>query len=98
MNKKWRLINELLERLNGKNFHDFLTEDLPKELKAVCYAPHISHRAWVIEYKGVYMCFMDQGNGWWSFYSAVGYLDMLIAKYDEWKRKRIVERKRKGDL
>ena len=99
MNKKWRLINELLERLNGKNFHDFLTEDLPKELKAVCYAPHIGYHAWIFEYKGVYMCFMDTDQGgWWQYYSAVGYLDVLKAKFEEWKRKRRVDRKRKGDL
>lgn len=85
--KKWKLINELLDRLNGKNFHSFLTEDLPKELNMVCYAPHIGYYAWIFEYKGIYICFMDDGNGWWQFYSSVEYLDVLKAKFEEWKVK-----------
>lgn len=88
MSKKWKIISELLERLGGRNFHDFLTDDKPKELEIFLYAPHIGCRAWIFEYKGVYMCFMDQGDGWWSFYSAIGYLDVIIAKYNDWKSKR----------
>lgn len=88
MIKKWRIVNELLERLDGRNFHDFLTEDLPEELAMMCYAPHIGYRAWILKYKGVYMCFMDTSNGWWSFYSVVSYVDVLIAKFEEWKVKR----------
>ena len=88
MIKKWQLVYELLDRLDGRNFHDFLTENQPKELTMVCYAPHIGYNAWVLEYKGVYMCFHDDGNGWWSFYSVVSWIDVLRAKFDEWKRKR----------
>ena len=86
--KKWRIVNELLERLDGRNFHDFLTEDLPEELIFITHAPHISHRAWILKYKGVYMCFMDTGNGWWNFYSVCGYFDVLIAKFEDWKAER----------
>jgi hypothetical protein len=92
--KKWKLINELLDRLNGRNFHEFLTEDTPVELNIIGYAPHIGYRAWILEYKGVYMCFMSTDNGWWSFYSAVGYLDVLRARFGEWRCR--VESKKKG--
>ena len=92
--KKWKLINELLDRLNGRNFHEFLTEE-PKELKMVCYAPRIGYYAWIFVYKGVYMCFMDNNNGWWSFHSAVSWIDILLAKYDGWKARREKCRRRK---
>ena len=88
LTKKWKIVNELLDRLDGRNFHEFLTENSPEELKIVCHAPQIGYRAWIFKYKGVYMCFMDDSNGWWSFHSAAGYLDVIAAKIEDWKIRR----------
>lgn len=88
MTKKWKLVYELLDRLHGRHFHEFLTDDTPKELTIFGYAPHIGYDAWIFKYKGVYMCFHDNGNGWWGFHSVVSWIDILRVKIGEWKRKR----------
>ena len=89
LKKKWQLINELFERLDGKSFHEFLEDELTvDEVKPVTYAPHIGYRAWIFDYKGALICLWDDGNGWWRFHSAVSYLDVLIAKWDLYKEER----------
>ena len=93
MRKKWKLINELFERLDGKSFHEFLEDGKHvDELKSICYAPHMGYRAWLFTYKGTPICLWDSGNGWWTFHSAATWMDVLIAKIDIYKAERI-----KGD-
>lgn len=91
--KKWKLINELFERLNGHSFHEFMEDGShPDELRPLCYAPHIGYRAWIFTYKGTLICMWDSGNGWWTFHSAVTLVDVVIAKFEEFKSKRRKER------
>lgn len=97
LKKKWKLINELFERLDGKSFHEFLEDDKSKiknDLKPVTYAPHIGYRAWIFTYKGTPICLWDSGNGWWTFHSAVTLMDVIIAKIDIYKE----ERRQRNDV
>ena len=82
--KKWKVINELIEKISRGQFHEFIG-DCPAiaDLECICYAPHIGYRAWIFKYKGVLICLWDHGNGWWQFHSAVSWIDILLAKIEE---------------
>lgn len=89
MRKKWKIINELIEKLD----EDDMLENVEKHLIGkVMYAPNIGYRAWIFEYKRVFACLWDQGNGHYGFHSAVSRIDVLIAwlyeKYDWFRYKK----------
>lgn len=89
--QKWKIINELLSRVEPSGFHEFLNDDWPEELQPVCPAPQICYHAWIFTYKGVPLCLWDAGNGWWRFHSSVSRMDVIFIKlnnYIEGRRKK----------
>lgn len=58
---------------------DDTLEGCEYSLGKAMYAPHIGYRAWIFVYEGIPVCLGDMGNGHYSFYSAVSYIDVLIA-------------------
>ena len=85
--KKWKLISELIERIGTSGINEIIV-DWPENLEPICYAPRIGYNMWIFEYKGLKIAMRNMSNGWWRFYSAVTWLDVLLAKYDEWKARR----------
>lgn len=75
MKKKWNNIGELIKKIN----EDDLLFTCRGHIKRVTYAPHIGYGAWIFKYKDTPVCLWDMGNGHYSFYSAVSYIDILVA-------------------
>lgn len=90
--KKWKTINDLLQRVEPSGFHEFVNDDWPTELKPVCPAPQIGYHAWIFLYKGVHLCLWDSGNGWWRFHSAVSRLDVISIRINNYIERRRLKR------
>lgn len=79
MKKKWDNISELIENINIDD--DTLLRKCEEGIiRKVTYAPNIGYRCWIFRYKGTPVCLWDMGNGHYSFYSAVSWIDILVAK------------------
>lgn len=76
MRKKWENISELILCITK----DDMLDSCAKHLKCICYAPNIGYRSWIFKYKGTLVALFDMGNGHYSFYTAVTWIDVLLAK------------------
>jgi hypothetical protein len=74
--KKWEKIGELYRLI----LQDSTLSNCPEDLKYVTYAPNIGYRSWIFRYKGVLVALDDAGNGHYDFYTAVSFVDVLLAK------------------
>lgn len=77
--RKWNNIGELCEKIAENS----ILENFGKELKRVCYAPHIGYRAWIFKYKGTLVSLWDMGNGHYGFYSAADWRDVFTGWFTE---------------
>ena len=75
--KKQKII-ELISYISEDDTLDSCVAD--KNIKVVCYAPHISYFAWIFNYEGVLVSLIDMGNGHYAFYKSVTNFDVLRAQ------------------
>lgn len=81
MNKKWRIVSELLECIAN----DDLLDSCSKNLTCITYAPNVGYRSWIFLYKGILVALWDMGNCHWGFHSTVTLWDLIVAKWNVFK-------------
>lgn len=75
--KKWEKLGELFRLV----MQDSTLDNCEKDLKCISYAPNIGYRTWIFRYKGVLVALDDVGNGHYDFYTAVSFIDLVIARF-----------------
>lgn len=75
--RKWKKVYDLLEFLRDDNSMFNISD---KSLRRLTYAPNIGYGMWICSYKGLLVAIFDAGNGYWDFYTLVGFWDLIVAK------------------
>ena len=74
--KKWKIISELIEKLDNRTFEP---NEFEGNLKCICYAPNIGYRSWIFKYNKVFVALFDAGYDHYNFNTAVSIFDVIVA-------------------